>query len=381
MTFERVPLMTNQKYAINKYRLKKLYRHLIDRLGRVKIIVQKKKKVTLVFLSILFLAFSAGTVWSFTASAEEEIEITNYYYTQEAILDYRVYLAPNDLFDSQILKPGMAYITSITDKIVVNLEYLFFGEDDAEISGYYNVNASLLAHTAQKEHLVWEKNFVLLRDTKFNSTDADYWINDQFTIPVADYVKFAEKAREQTGYNPAELNLIINCNINLEALTEKGLISENLSPNMIIPLQGNTFTVGGELIDKREGGIKEVAVIGGLEGNNPTTVLAFFTVMTALALTLVGFFIVPDEGKVKQKKQRISHIVKKHKERIVITSNGVSALPNGVVTTYSFDELLKLADEVNKPILYFKSKVEEDNNEHVFLIYTPEQTYAYKVAE
>lgn len=343
-------------------------------------VASKPRQIFIILLSFLLVASIAGLVWSYDAFAEQEVENTKYYYLHKALLDYRVHLTPNDLFDERILEPGRAYITSLTDLVVVNFDYYFMGEKDAELSGEYNVQASLLAYTSQEEHLVWEKHFDIVSGESFNEIDSDLSISEKFSVPLAKYVQFADEAREKTGYNPAELNLVINCDVVIEAVAEEGIITETLSPNMIIPLRGNTFTVGGELIAEKEGGITDISTVAGVQDNNPTGALAAMVGITALAIVLIRVFTVPHQETNKHKQQEVSKIVKKHKERIVITANGVTAVPEGAITVYSFDELIKLADEINKPILYPQPK-SDITNEHIFLIYTSEQIFAYQLVE
>ncbi len=337
-----------------------------------------KRKIAIYVLMVLLILSVAGSLWSYTASANQEEEYTTHYYLQEASFDYRIYTAPNLIFEDRVLDPGNAYIASLTDFIAVDFKYNYFGESEAELKGSYGVTAKLAAYTAQQEHLVWEKEYVLLPSKPFKTTDSDFSFKERFNIPIAEYIAFIEQIREETGFNPAELNLVVSGNVNMEVVTEDGAVSDQLSPTMIIPMKESVFTVGGELFEEKEGGIAQTRVVAAVPVNVGRSIFPVLVALTAIGLVLIRFFTVPAHVKARAYKHQVPGILKKHKERIVVTANGVTALPAGAINVLDFDELLKLADEVGRPILYPQPSSLEGSN-HFFLVYTPEQTYAYGI--
>lgn len=343
-------------------------------------IPKRSRQVAMFTLVAILIISTAGMLWSFTATGEQEVENVTYYCLQEAVLDYKVYMAPNDFFEETVLEPGRAYMTELTEQIVVDFEYHYFGEDEAEISGKYGMTALLEARTSDGEHLVWDKEYELLAEESFSSSGSDYSVEEQVTIPFGEYLAFTEEVREETGYSPAELNLSVNAYVDVEAETPDGVITDTLNPNMVIPMGGSTFTVSGSLMEESEGGITEVTTVTAVEGDNFRAVSAVAVTLAAAALLSVRFLTVPSEEKQQKQVQQVSKILKKHKERIVVTANGVTSVPEGAITVYSFDELLKLADEVGKPIIYPQPRY-GNGGDHCFLIFTPEHVYAYSVKE
>jgi hypothetical protein len=337
------------------------------------------KRQIAIYAFVALLVFSAaGLLWSYTVSASQEEDYTTYYYLQEASFDYRIYAAPNNIFPSRVLGPGNAYITSLTDYIAVDFEYNYFGESEAELKGSYGVAAKLAAYTAQQEYLVWEKEYALLPTKQFNTIDSDFSFKERFNIPLAEYIAFTEQIREETGFNPAELNLVVTGNVSMEVATEDGAVSDQLSPTMIIPMKDSVFTVNGQMFEEKEGGIAQTRVVVAAPVSAGRAVFPVLVAITAIGLALLRFLTVPTQIKARSDQHQVPGILKKHKERIVVTANGVTALPAGTINVLDFDELLKLADEVGRPILYPQPSSVEGNN-HFFLVYTPEQTYAYGI--
>lgn len=370
--------MDNNQSGVEKDR--EFIKRILKRPAFVKAVDGDKRKMAIYAVLALLVFSAAGLLWSYTASANQEEEYTTFYYFQEASFDYRIYAMPNRIFEDRVLGPGNAYITSLTDSIAADFEFDYFGESEAELSGSYGVTATLNAYTAQQEHLVWSKEYTLLPTKTFSSSDTDFYFRERIQVPFAEYMVFIEEVREETGFNAAELNLVVTGTVDLEAETADGVVTDSLSPTMIIPMKGSTFTVGGGLVEEREGGITQTRVVPAASVHTGRAVFPAMVAVAAIGLVLIRFLTVPGKAKAKKQKHEVNTILKKHKERIVITANGVASIPDGAITVHDFDELIKLADEVAKPILYPKPGSLE-GHDHFFLIYTPEQTYAYGVTK
>jgi hypothetical protein len=342
-------------------------------------IPSSSRRLLLITFAVILAGSLLGTFWSISNTAGEEVEETVYYYIQEALIDYSVYTLPNDLFANRMLGPGRAYIAGLTDYIALDFEYRFFGEREAAISGEYDATATLAAYTAQEEHLVWEKVYQVLPRQYFSVNDSELTFTERIIVPFSDYLAFTEYVKDETGYSPSELKLTVNCNVSMSAETEEGVISEKLAPGMIIPLNGNTFTVDGTLAEELEGGITQTRVVTGTGIVGLTLLLPVMILLSALALTFVRFATVSALEGQKKEVPDVSSLLKKHGDRIITTANGVSSIPEGAVVVVSFEELLKLADEIDKPILYPRP-AEGSEGDHYFLIFTPEKVYAYGIS-
>jgi len=348
--------------------------------ARRKEIPRQVRNLATLLLAGISIALLGALAWSYNSSGEQEIENVTYYCMQEAVFDYRVHMVPNDFFEDRVLEPGKAYMTELTDEIIVDFEYHFVGEEEAEISGEYAIFAVLEAHTAEQEYLVWDKEFELLSEESFSKSGSDYSVEEEVAVPFREYLQFTNEVREETGYSPAELNLTVRADITADAETGDGSIQEALSPVMKIPMGGSTFTVGGNLMDERESQIKETVTVAGTDDESNRALYAGGVTAAAIGLVLLRLLTVPAKDKTPPQAKQVERILKKNKERIVVTANGVTTAPPGAITVQSFDELLKLADEIGKPILYPQHGV-AGGSEHIFLIFTPEQVYAYSIKE
>ena len=339
------------------------------------------RQVVAGLLAGLLLVSIAGLIWANTAPAERTEEYKAYSYHQETGIDYRVHLVSNDLFGESVQSPGRAYITALTDHITADFKYRFTGTDTAKISGQYGVTATITATTGRDGDLVWEKEYALVSAQRFNVNDTGYNVKETVIIPFKEYQELAEQIREETGFNPGELNLIVKWDVSLRAEKGDDVITERMSPTITVPMRGSTFTVSGDLTDTGEGSISKTRTVPNLVTNQAQRVFPVATPSVLAVLILFLVFTSPIEKKVSPQEQKVSRILKKHKDRIVVTSAGVpQVLDNNAIAVESIEDLIRLADEVSRPILYHQAK-KGRGRWHAFLVLTPERIYLYDVSE
>lgn len=352
--------------------------------------MQKIKKWTLkkktrqgviaVLLFILVLAL-AGLYWSYTRPAETAVEYTTFPYNQESTLDYRVYLLPNELYEETFLGPGRAYISALADYISTEFIYRFSAGSEAEIDGEYSVTANIVALTGQEDYLVWEKSFPLLAPETFHVNGKDVFLREEVILPFSEYVALANSIRETTGFTPQKLNLRVNYNVNLVADTPEGVIEETATPELIVPLSGNVFTVGGSLEDSRTGGIPATRQEPVPYFEEARTGFALLSSLLVLFLLIFIQVTVGREERNNFIKKKLSRILKQHQDRIVKCAEAIPSPGQGnILEVASFDDLLKIADELGKPIFY-QSGQKEENYEHTFSVFSEQHTYRYTLGE
>lgn len=343
-------------------------------------VLRKKTRQYLTGVLIFLIVFSlTGLCWSFTRPSVKEEEYQAFSYSQEANIDYRVNLLPNELFDEPALGPGRAYISSLTDTIDTNFTYQFSSQQEAEIKGEYSVVASLEAVTGPENHAVWEKNFILHPPESFYINGKEAVLQKNILLPFSQYYAYAEEIIEKTGFSPEILNLNVSCNVTLTANTPDGALEEAASPQMIIPLKGKVFTVGGNLQDIKDGEITAVRQLAVPYFEEAKIGFGLFAILLVLFLLITMQMTVAREEKNKAVRQKLSRILKKYQDRVVKCSEEIPILnQHNVLMVSSFEDMVKAADELERPILYFQTKEE---SEHSFFVISEQYVYRYNLGE
>lgn len=325
---------------------------------------------------VLLLGSVAGLLWSYNAPLEVTEEYPAYSYRQEAVVDYRVHLLPNSFFSEPVLESGRGYITELTDYIATDFSYYLSGSSDAKVSGEYSVIATLTAYAGRDGHKVFEKTSELLPPQSFTATSNNVSIQDKVNIPFQEYLKFSNRLREETRFNPDELSLTVKYNISVTAETEHGVIRDKLSPILEIPLKGNTFVVTGDLTENKNDSILTYRKESVPFVEQARKAFSLITIALSVALLYFMFLTTPKEQAISQQEREASLILKKHRERIAVTTSSVTEVSGKVVQTKSFEDIVKIADELGKPILYHKVKSEAACR-HSFIVLSQECDYIY----
>lgn len=344
-----------------------------------KMLPQKNRQLLTVLIGLLLLGSAAGLIWSLARPSEKTEYFKTYSYQHAAEVNYRVLLRPNEFFPEPLQEPGKAYISDLTDSLQTSFVYRFAGEKEAEISGEYSVLATLAAYTGQEKYLVWEKKYELLPSKVFSSFGKEIAFQEEVMIPFSEYADLAGRLSEETKFSPEELNLTVVYSVSVEARTEGGTIREELKPTMLVPLKGKVFVVGGDLNKNNAGGLTAsrqvpVPLVKESKVAFAAATLFFFVLMLGLQ-----FLTAAREEKTNFVAKRIAKLLKKHGERIVAVKKAPPLLEEAkTIEVNSFEDLLKTADELGRPILYRQAD-KTNGEEHVFVVMGENCLYRFVV--
>lgn len=297
----------------------------------------------------------------------EEQKITLYTYNNKGSVDYRVYLKPNDIYNIDILDAGQIYITEFVDYINANFKYEFSGDKAAELKGGYRIIAKVQGYTVDNNDNIiniWEKNFIVIPSKSFDIDDEKKFIEESIDINLDNYNAFVTKVIEDSKVNcQTSLNIIMD--INIKGKTGVGTIEDNLSPNIVIPLNTTMFEINGDTNIEDPGVIEETNRIQLPVNRNQVIAYGIIIAILASALAFLIFFteVMKDKDLFKKK---LRQIFKKHGDRFVALNNQISITYESANRVKSMDDLVRVADEIGKPIMYkYSSDYKDINNFYV----------------
>jgi len=323
-----------------------------------------------VLVFMLSKELSAGEI------AEEKVPI--YAYSQKADIDYNVFLKPNILYEEKSLEKGGTYITSYLDYIDLSMSYTFTGERPAGFSGEYEIIGELEGYTIINDasKTIWKKANILKGRTPFEGNGTSIEIKEEIPIGISEYNEFANVVLEETGII-TNVRMNVFWNVELQAETDGGNINEEMAPFAVIPIGTKYFEISGQLNLEETGSLDELRQVelpadGDLIG-------AYGLGIGILSLALILMLIFTKAGNADPIEKELKKIFKKHRERLAALNGEVSVEEGKGSIVKSIDDLVKIADELGKPIMYRYSA--DFRKMTKFYVFDDNKTYIFNLEE
>ncbi len=281
---------------------------------------------------------------------EEKKEL--YTYEQEANVFYRVFLKPNILYQEPSLEPGNIYIAEIVDSINTFFEYHFEGEADADIQGDYEVLAVIEGYRSEEEayESIWKREWTIVPKTNFKSNGKSLSLKREIPLDFAQYNQFAQQVIKDTKVH-SDVKMTVFWNVRLDARTARGTIEENVSTSMIIPLNSGYFKIGGTLSEKKPGSIDEIKRVKAPLDKKKLIVYGILLAFLSGGLLFLLLFTKGTSFKDPLERE-LKNILRKYGNRLVALDNKINFSCETVYPLKSMEDLVRMADEIGKPILY-----------------------------
>ena len=326
-------------------------------------------KIAVLIGLIALVGFSAYTTYdAYQLPTFVERKVPACSYQHEGNFNYIVYLKNNSLYGTPTLGPSEngKYFKKITDHIDAFFSYEFISTRNAEISGEYEVIANVNTE-------IWDKDFVIVPKTSFgsSSTSTSAGFNTSFPINFTRFEDFIEKVEEETGVSVKNPVLITKCHIHTRANTDAGTIDESFVPSLTMTLGKNTIEINGDLSQRKSGVIEKTEKVF-----QPRVIEKR---KLSLRMTLVGFCIFiafavltksEKLSETEKGEKEVKEVMKKYGDWIVNTEDlpsGAGMEHQSIIHLSSFEDLIKVAEELGKPVLHkLPSNAEEKHVYYVF---------------
>jgi hypothetical protein len=304
-------------------------------------------------------------------------------YGEEGRFDYEVYLKPNNLYETDVLRseapsegepsspaqtlgPGLTYFPNIVDSIEASFSYQF-ASDKAVANLVEEVEVTALLEYPG----MWSKSLTLVPST---SKSGPFVVD--FPVDIKAFDAMTDTLRSELGFGAATYDLTIQAMVHTTGDTSSGHIDEVFTHSLQGDLGMTTFTLKGDLDKQQPGIIAENTMVP--VGN--TWVFRGLS-LAGLALAVIAFVFVVRNSRQAQAvaisgmEEEALRAKRKHKGVIV----DVGELPpigasEAVISIGSVDELVRTADALLKPVLHHA-----EADKHTYCIIDSGVRYQYVI--
>lgn len=307
--------------------------------------------------------------------------ITGITYNENSSVDYKVFLKDNDFYENKYLEKDNQYVASLIKNIVAYFDYdLSLDKKDIDYTYSYRVEAEVDVREKNannslykfKETLIEEKN-----GTKNSSTDLK--IYEKIDIDYNQYNNLIKKFVSEYDLENTASTLNVKMHIKINDVWESSEAQTNgdYVISLVIPLTTKTVAIelDSDLLDYRDSQDKS-------QSSNNYFILALITILSALDIILVIELI---KYMVKTKtaqdiyNMEVKKILNNFGPYIQKVNEGFDLNSYNVVWLDTFNDMLKIRDTIQEPILMIEDK---GKNETYFVIPTKTNVvYAFALKE
>lgn len=347
----------------------------------MKLIIDKKIRTALLFSTSILVILSGLLLFKsikYPGLKEEKRPLYNY--SSISTINCNAILKHNALYeDGAVLGDDSVILSEFLDTIKADFKYQFNGERTADINGDYDIVALLEGTTGtdKDQKTIWQKTFPISEKQNFQSHDKSLVIDKEISIKPKEYKDFAQSLASISKVD-SQVKLSVLMNINLKAVTDKGVITKRLSPSLVIPINSNYFQITKNLGTNKPEAIQKVEK--GQLPVNKNTVRIFSVLLSIfiLALLYVILFVKSvEDGTPKEKELR--RIFKDYGDRMVTLSNSINLDRDYCYKVRTMEDLVKVSDELIKPIMYKYSS--DVNSIGLFYVCDDKSTYIFDINE
>ncbi|MGN1327725.1 MAG: DUF5305 family protein [Clostridia bacterium] len=326
--------------------------------------------------SVLFV-ISAATL--FNSSLGEKTNKTKeeiYSYTNKFSYGYQVNLLPNKYIEESSLGMNeIAYITDLIDNINLDLNYNYNSDNESTIKYTYSIKGILSGVYTRdgKEQKVWTKQYTLKEPTENIITGKNFNIKENLLLDLKEQNKLVRDFEQEIGITvDTTYNVILEVETNTEVDGEQ--VNNRYSSSLAISLGKKTTTINGE-------NNKEDTQYVSKEIEQTIKIDSTSKVISAIlfAISIVSLYYIKKKTVTMNKTRNefrleLNRILRLCQDKIVQVSSKLEVDTTNVIDVKDFGEIVKVSEELFKPILYW---ISPRDDEAWFTVMSNGVTYRY----
>lgn len=278
-------------------------------------------------------------------------------YTETGKADYNVSINKNDFFEDESLPANNQYIASLINTININYNYSLKMESKFKNYKYkWRVEQETKVVDKTTQNDIYSFKDTVKDELEVTPEDDKFTIDSSVAIDYSKYDAITNKII--STYDLSNVNCKTVVTMYVDLLDEKGNVKNTESMSVSIPL--NSKTVSIDIENAIDG--EEIKIFENGEYNNANIIFIIIAVILAIYAGLLIKKLVeyvkkncPPELVNNLKRKRI---LREYKQYIQKVNNGFDFSKYFLLRVEKFEDLLKIREIVQNPILWFENETE-----------------------
>lgn len=298
-----------------------------------------------------------------------------YNYTNTFHYDYQVNLVNNRYIRQEAgTDKTLAYVTDLIDTTDLTLNYNYKADKTSNLQYTYSIVGRLqVVYTkdGEEQKIIDEEETILKEQNNQISSDK-ITIQENLQLDLKEKNDLLEEFKQELGMT-IDANYIVTLKVNVKTNIEEKPIDVNYDSAIEIDLAEKTSKITGEN-DKEDTGYisKEYSV----NGAKNIIVIIIDIILIAISIAILKYMLkARTTNRVRNEfRQELNRILKLCQDKIVQISTKPHDIQENLVYVKDFGEIVKVSEELFKPILYY---FDNEKQEAWFSVITGNTTYRY----
>lgn len=338
-----------------------------------------RKSTRYFYIAIVTVMFVCSCGYILSSICKNKTTIKNetiYSYTNKFKYNYNVNLIENEYIDEPTL--GMeenAYITDLIDNIDLKINYQYQGDKETIVNYDYEVVGKIQGIYTYNgtEQRIWTKKYAVLEKQEKQTENGNILIDENLKLNLSSQNDLVKQFEKQMGMT-IDAKFILTLNVNTTTIVEGKSVTNKYTTPISIDLGKKTTSILGEN-DKEETQYisKEIEVTN----NNQEIQIVISLIVLFLSVLIYKYILTKTQpiNKIKNiYKYELNRILRLCQDKIVQVSTQPDVTATTIIDVKDFGEIIKVSEELFKPILYWASK---DIDEAWFYVMSNSVTYRY----
>lgn len=341
-----------------------------------KIRMRKSTKYFYTIIAIILLTLSSMSLLKNLSEENMKTKTEEIYnYTNKFNYDYQVNLSKNEYIkDTQMTDKSLVYVTDLIDTTTLDLNYEYVASKESNLQYTYSIIGKMqVVYTKDgEEQKIWDEDEVLVKEKQLEEISNQINIKEKLKLDLKDKNELLDKFKQQMGMT-IDAKYTVKLKVNVVTQIEEKEVEANYEPEIQIDLAEKTTKITGKNNQEDSQYISKEYQVN-KSGN--MLIIIFDIILLGIAIAILKYVTKSKTAnRVKNEyRQELNRILKICQDKIVQVSTRPTDNPDSIVYVKDFGEIVKVSEELFKPILYYSDNQKE---EAWFSVMSGNTTYRY----
>lgn len=337
--------------------------------------IRKSTKYFCITIAIVLIITCLGTLMESLLNENKGVKTKQiYFYSNKFNYDYQVKLIENKYIkQSEKTEKEFAYVTDLIDYTNLTLDYQYQAQKESDLTYEYEIIGKMQAVYTKdgEEQKILDEQETLLEKVIKTDHSNEIKIQEKLKLDLKEKNNLLNEFKQKMGM-PISANYAVILKVRVRTTIEEKEVIAEYNPTIMLDLAEKTTKISGE--NNKE----DTQYISKEE--KQTDQSPFIIIINILGIVIAIYLLIfvakaKVTNRVKNEyRQELNRILKLCQDKIVQVKTRPESNSENTVDVKDFGEIVKLSEELFKPILYYFNQEKE---EAWFNVISNQVTYRY----